>query len=115
HLGAQIRAVVDRRQLADLTAVNANRVASLAWGLGCGFGRLSGALLAPQLELDPYRLTLLVIDTFGVAVVARLTSMPLAVVSGIALGVIESEMTRWNPAAPFDSLRPNLLIIALLV
>jgi branched-chain amino acid transport system permease protein len=114
HLGTQIRAVVDRRQLADLTAVNANRVASLAWALGCGFAGLSGALLAPQLELDPFRLTLLVIDTFGVAVVARLTSMPLAVVAGITLGVIQSLSVRVVLPAPFDSLKPNLLVVALL-
>jgi branched-chain amino acid transport system permease protein len=115
HLGTRIRAVVDRRQLADLTGVNANRVAQIAWGLGCGFAGLSGALLAPQIQLDPFRLTLLVIDTFGVAVVARLTSLPLAVLSGIALGVASSEMTTWKPPAPWNSLRPNLLVIALLV
>jgi branched-chain amino acid transport system permease protein len=115
HLGTRIRAVVDRRQLADLTGVNANRVAAIAWAIGCGFAGLTGALLAPQLELDPFRLTLLVIDTFAVAVVARLTSLPLAVLSGIALGVITSEMTTWNAPAPWDSLRPNLLAIALLV
>jgi branched-chain amino acid transport system permease protein len=115
HLGTQIRAVVDRRQLADLTAVNANRVASLAWAIGCGFAGLSGALLAPQLELDPFRLTLLVIDTFGVAVVARLTSMPLAVVAGIVLGVVQSESVRLTLPAPYDSLKPNLLVVALLV
>lgn len=115
HLGTQIRAVVDRRQLADLTAVNANRVASLAWALGCGFAGLSGALLAPQLELDPFRLTLLVIDTFAVAVVARLTSMPLAVLAGIVLGVTQSLSVRWTPPAPFDELKPNLLVVTLLV
>lgn len=115
HLGRQIRAVVDRRQLADLTGVNANRVAAIAWALGCGFAGLSGALLAPQLELDPFRLTLLVIDTFGVAVVARLTSLPIAVLSGIAFGVVSSELTTWRPPEPFDSLRPNLLVIMLLV
>ena len=115
HLGTRIRAVVDRRQLADLTGVNANRVAQIAWGLGCGFAGLSGALLAPQIQLDPFRLTLLVIDTFGVAVVARLTSLPLAVLSGLALGVASSEMTAWSPPAPWNSLRPNLLVIALLV
>jgi branched-chain amino acid transport system permease protein len=115
HLGTQFRAVVDRRQLADLTAVNANRVASLAWALGCGFAGLSGALLAPQLELDPFRLTLLVIDTFGVAVVARLTNMPLAVLAGIVLGVLQSLSVRWTPPAPFDSLKPNLLVVTLLV
>jgi len=115
HLGTRIRAVVDRRQLADLTGVNANRVAALAWALGCAFAGLSGALLAPQIQLDPFRLTLLVIDTFGVAVVARLTSLPLAVLSGIVLGVAQSEMTSWSPPAPWDSLRPNLLGIALIV
>ena len=115
HTGTRIRAVVDRRQLADLTGVNANRVAQLAWALGCGFAGLSGVLLAPQLELDPYRLTLLVIDTFGVAVVARLTNMAVAVASGIALGVLGSEMTTWNAPAPFDSLRPNVYVITLFV
>jgi branched-chain amino acid transport system permease protein len=115
HLGTRMRAVVDRRQLADLTGVNANRVAAIAWAIGCGFAGLTGALLAPQLELDPFRLTLLVIDTFAVAVVARLTSLPLAVLSGIGLGVASSEMTSWNPPAPWDSLRPNLLDIVLLV
>ena len=115
HLGTRIRAVVDRRQLADLTGVNANRVAAIAWALGCAFAGLTGVLLAPQIQLDPFRLTLLVIDTFAVAVVARLTSLPLAVLSGIALGVASSEMTSWTPSAPWDSLRPNLLVMALLV
>jgi branched-chain amino acid transport system permease protein len=115
HLGTKMRAVVDRRELADLTAVNANRIASLAWALGCGFAGLSGVLLAPQLELDPFRLTLLVIDTFAVAVVARLSSMPLAVLAGIVLGVVQSLSVRWTPPAPFDSLKPNLLVVALLV
>src|SRR3954447_9461585 len=115
HLGTRMRAVVSRGQLADLTGVNANRVAAIAWAIGCGFAGLSGALLAPQLELDPFRLTLLVIDTFAVAVIARLTSLPVAVLSGIALGVASSEMTGWSPPAPWDSLRPNLLVIALLI
>src|SRR3954453_1340692 len=115
HLGTRIRAVVDRRQLADLTGVNANRVAAIAWALGCGFAGLSGALLAPQLELDPYRLTLLVIDTFAVAVVAKLAHLPVAVISGIVLGIIQSELTVWHPAAPLDSLRPNVLVLTLLL
>lgn len=115
HTGVRIRAVVDRRQLADLAAVNANRVSRLAWALGCTFAGVSGVLLAPQLTLDPYRLTLLVIDTFAVAVVARLTSLPLGVVAGIGLGVAQSLLTRWSPPEPWSSLKPNLLVVALLV
>ncbi len=115
HTGVRIRAVVDRRQLADLAAVNANRVSRLAWALGCTFAGISGVLLAPQLTLDPYRLTLLVIDTFAVAVVARLTNMPLAVFAGIGLGTAQSLLTRWNPPEPWTSLKPNLLVVTLLV
>lgn len=115
HTGVLIRAVVDRRQLADLAAVNANRVSRLAWALGCTFAGVSGVLLAPQLTLDPYRLTLLVIDTFAVAVVARLTSMPIAVAAGIGLGTAQSLLTRWNPPEPFTALKPNLLVVTLLV
>ncbi len=115
HLGTQLRAVVDHRQLADLSAVNANRISALAWALGCGFAGLSGVLLAPQLELDPFRLTLLVIDTFGVAVVARLTSMPIAVLAGILLGILQAELVQWSWGAPYDSLKPNLLVVTLLV
>lgn len=114
HLGTRIRAVVDRRQLADLTGVNANRVAQIAWALGCGFAGLTGALLAPQIQLDPFRLTLLVIDTFAVAVIARLTSLPIAVLSGLVLGVATSEMTVWHPPSPWDSLRPNVLGLCLI-
>ena len=115
HTGVRIRAVVDRRQLADLAAVNANSVARLAWALGCTFAGLSGVLLAPQLTLDPFRLTLLVIDTFAVAVIARLTSLPLGLLSGIGLGVAQSLLTRWTPPDPWASLKPNLLVVALLV
>lgn len=115
HTGVRIRAVVDRRELADLAAVNANSVARLAWALGCTFAGLSGVLLAPQLTLDPFRLTLLVIDTFAVAVIARLTSLPLGLLAGVGLGVAQSLLTRWTPPDPWASLKPNLLVVALLV
>lgn len=115
HTGTRIRAVVDRRLLADLAGVNANRVSALAWALGCTFAGLTGVLLAPQLELDPFRLTLLVVDTFAVAVVARLTSMPLGVTAGLFLGVTQSLLTRWTPPDPWSSLKPNLLVVTLLV
>src|SRR5205807_868083 len=78
HLGTEIRAVVDRRELSELAAINANRVAALSWAMGAGLAGLTGVLLAPD-GLDPVRLTLLVIETFSIAVVARLVSIPMAV------------------------------------
>src|SRR5438270_624168 len=77
HLGTEIRAVVDRRELSELAAINANRVAALSWAMGAGLAGLTGVLLAPD-GLDPVRLTLLVIETFSIAVVARLVSITIA-------------------------------------
>ena len=127
HLGTKIRAVVDRRQLSELAAINANRVASLSWALGAGLAGLTGVLLAPD-QLDPIGLTLLVIETFSVAVVARLVSIPVAVAAGVLLlGVLQSLLTQFNPTvAPFfhfhwphwftetiGALKPNLSVLIL--
>lgn len=91
QLGRNMRAVVDRRELAGLAGVNANRVGAIAWALGAGLAGITGVLLAPvTFGLDPFRLTLLVIETFAVAVIARLSSFPLAIAGGLALGLLSS-------------------------
>src|SRR5437764_2192448 len=120
QLGTEIRAVVDRRTLAELTAVRADRVAGLSWALGCVFAGLTGMLLATN-GLDPVGLTLLVIETFSIAVVARLTSLPIAVGAGILiLGVAQSLLTsahvfhgRGAIGSALEQLKPNLSVAVL--
>lgn len=119
RLGCDIRAVVDRRELAELAAVDSDRVASIAWAIGCGFAGLTGVLLA-QDSLDPYHLTLLVVETFSIAVVARLTSLPIAVGAGVLLlGVGHSLLTEVHlfgsstAGRVFAELKPNLSVIIL--
>lgn len=92
-LGTCIRAVVDRRELAELAAIDANRVSQVAWALGCSLGALTGMLIAPP-ALEPTRIIILGIETFSVAVVARLTSIPVALgfgflVMGLGRGVLD--------------------------
>src|SRR5207237_1296201 len=86
--GLQIRAVVDRRELSELASINADRVSGLSWALGCGLAGLTGVLLAPQVNLDPFHFTLLVFDTFSIAVVARLVSLPIAPGAGATLALV---------------------------
>lgn len=119
RLGLHMRAVVDKRELAELATIDAARVARAAWALGCCFAGLTGVLLTSRLNLTPYSLTLLVIDTFGVAVAARLGSLPLAVGVGLVLGVTQNFLESGVPfdifsRAPFDKVPPNLTIVALL-
>src|SRR4051812_49289452 len=114
RLGTQIRAVVDKRELAELASVNANRVSAISWALGCGFAGLVGVLYASSVALDPYRTTLLVIDTFAIAVIARLRNLPSAVVAGISLGVIEGMISAFHLSGPLAGpLQADILAIAL--
>ena len=97
--GLRLRAVVEHRELAQLTAVDADRVSAIAWALGAGLAGLTGVLLAPStFGLDPYHFTLLVAETFAVAVIARLESLWLAVAGGILLGLSISYSSALHPA-----------------
>ncbi|MGH9184638.1 MAG: ABC transporter permease, partial [Acidimicrobiales bacterium] len=123
-LGTEIRAVVDRRELAELAAVNADRVSALAWMMGTTLSALTGVLLAAQsVTLNPYGLTLLVVETFSIAVVARLTSLPVAVGAGVLLLGVGGSLLA-DPRVSllggqgflgetFDDIKPNLSVVLL--
>ncbi|HET7310295.1 MAG TPA: ABC transporter permease [Mycobacteriales bacterium] len=119
-LGTQIRAVVDRRELAELAGVDANRVSAIGWSIGSVFAALTGILLAAQLSLDPFGLTLVVLETFALPVIAGLTNIPIAIAAGIALGIGSSEMNLWSPgtsslSSVWDAVHANLPVVLLLV
>ena len=119
-LGTQIRAVVDRRDLAELSGVDADRVAAIGWSIGCVFAALTGILLAAQLSLQPFNLTLVVLETFAMPVIAGLTNIPIAVAAGIALGVGQSEMNLWTPSdaqlgSIWSAFQANLPVVLLLL
>lgn len=107
-LGASIRAVVDRRELAELAGIDANRVSQVAWALGCSLGALTGLLIAPPV-LEPNRIIILGIETFSVAVVARLTSIPVALGFGFfVLGMGRGVLDGFEPFGSGDGNLPAL-------
>jgi branched-chain amino acid transport system permease protein len=117
--GRQVRAVVDDRQLAELSAIPADRVAAAGWAVGTTLAGFTGILLAPRLQLDPYSLTLLVLETFAVVVAARLASMPVAVLAALAIGVGQSELKQVEATGEVGdvllTVQSNLFVVSLLV
>lgn len=96
-LGTSIRAVVDRRDLAELATIDANRVSQVAWSLGCTLAAVTG-LIIPQGVLEPTKIIFLGIETFSVAVVARLTSIPIALGFGFfVMGMGRSVLDIFEP------------------
>jgi branched-chain amino acid transport system permease protein len=117
-IGTSIRAVVDRRDLAELAGVDADRVAAIGWATGAFVAALTGILIAPQIQFTPFELTLVVLETFAVPVIAGLTNLPIAILAGLALGIGSSEMSLLSPTGAalgiWQALQANLPIVALL-
>ncbi|MFH9590427.1 ATP-binding cassette domain-containing protein [Streptomyces luteogriseus] len=119
RFGRELRAVVDDRRLAGLGGIDADRVAAAGWAFGSFTAGLTGVLLAPYVRLDPYGLSLLVMEVVAVAVAARMRSLAVAVVVALGIGVAQSQLTRLHPsgwAEPLlQAVGTNLFVVALLV
>lgn len=121
-LGTMIRAVVDRRELAELSAIDSNRVSQVAWSLGCTLAAITGVII-PQGTLEPTKIIFFGIETFSVAVVARLTSVPKAILFGFLgmglgralLDVFEPFGTTGSAAETYQAVVTNLSSIVLFV
>ncbi|NEA71364.1 branched-chain amino acid ABC transporter permease/ATP-binding protein [Streptomyces sp. SID13588] len=120
RFGTRLRAVVDDRRLAVLGGIDADRVAAAGWAFGAFTAGLGGVLLAPYLRLDPYGLSLLVMETMAVAVAAGMRSLPVAVGVAVAVGVGQSQLTRLHPGGSWQepllqAVGANLFVVALLM
>lgn len=119
RIGTELRAVVDDRSLAVLGGIDADRVAAAGWAFGSFTAGLTGVLLAPYVRLDPYGMPLLVMEVLAVAVVARMRSLPVAVVVALGIGVAQSQLTRLHPSGwgepLLQAVGANLFVVALLI
>jgi branched-chain amino acid transport system permease protein len=90
RMGITMRAVVDDRELAALSAASPNRVGMLGFALGSSLAALAGVLLASQVQLNAVTMTLVVINGYAAAVVGRLRNLPLTFVGALVLGLLQA-------------------------
>lgn len=120
RLGTAMRAVVDDHQLLDMTGINPVRVRLSAWVIGSCFAAASGVLFAAvQNQVDVDILSLLVIQAFGAAAIARFSSLPIAFVGGLALGVLQGiaskELSTYPNLSGIDINIPFIVLFLILV
>ena len=118
--GMAMRAVVDNPTLLAYFGTGPDRIRRQAWMIGAGVAVGSGILIAPTLGLDPFLLTLLVVQAFGAAAIGRFSSLPLTYAGGLVVGIggalaqrymTGSEVLRGLPASfPFIVLFAVLLL-----
>ena len=115
-IGLQMRAVVESPRMTELAGINADRVSAFSWMLSSAFAGLAGVLLAPLFaQLAAPNFTILLIAAIAAAAFGRLTSIPLAFLGGILLGVAQGILGGYLPpdSVLSNGLRPSLPFVAL--
>ena len=95
-LGAAMRAVADDPASARLWGINVDRITALSWMLGSAVAAVAGVLITPLINFNTYSLTVIVIDAFTAALIGRLTSLPMALVGALLLGLAQNWPTAFT-------------------
>jgi ABC-type branched-subunit amino acid transport system ATPase component/branched-subunit amino acid ABC-type transport system permease component len=111
RLGLRMRAVVDRRDLAETRGIDADRTSAVSWMIGSFLAGVAGVLLAPLFTLNAPTFTTVVLVSTAAVVLARFRSLPVAFGGGLLIGVVQNliagyadfarEINGFRTAVPF--------------
>ncbi|MDQ3878288.1 MAG: ATP-binding cassette domain-containing protein [Actinomycetota bacterium] len=118
RFGLAIRGAADNPELARLSGVFSGRMSSLAWGLAGGLAAFTAILTQPTqgfagaATFGPG----LLLRALAAAVIGRMVSIPVALLGGIGLGVIEQLTTyNYSQAGLVDGILFAIILVALLL
>jgi branched-chain amino acid transport system permease protein len=88
-LGALLRAGTENPKLLQAFGVNIPLMITLTYGFGVGLAALAGVMATPIMQVNPLMGANLLNIVFAVVVIGGLGSIMGAIVSGLALGILE--------------------------
>lgn len=115
-IGLRMRAVVESPRMTELAGISSDRVSSAGWALSSILAGMAGLLLGPLFpQLSAQNFFLLIVVAIAAAAFAGLSSLPLALVGGLALGIGAQIISRFLPTGSILSqgLRPSLPFVVL--
>lgn len=113
HLGKAMRAVSVSAEAATLMGIRVESVYRWSWAMSTAIGALAGLLVAPLIGINPEIGQLILRGLLG-AVIGGFTSVPGAIVGGLAVGLIET-YSGVLVGTTFKNLVPFVLLMVLLV
>lgn len=99
RLGSQIRAGIDKREMAQCLGIDVSRLITAGFALGTGLAGLSGGLVVPLLGANSTMGAEMLSIAFVVLVIGGLGSLYGALAAGILVGVIQSVSSVFAPSA----------------
>jgi branched-subunit amino acid ABC-type transport system permease component len=117
RFGKAMRAVSDDPVAASLWGVPVNMVGTVSWMLGSLIAAIGGILLISiGINFDSVSLTIIVVDALAAALIGGLVSLPLTVLGGFGLGLVEQYPRIWIQSTGLPRAVAFLVIlVALLV
>ena len=115
-IGLRMRAVVESARMTELAGISADRVSSVGWALSSILAGMAGVLLGPLFpQLSSQNFFLLIVAAIAAAAFAGLSSLPLALVGGLGLGIGAQILSRTLPTNSIlaQGLRPSLPFVVL--
>jgi sulfate-transporting ATPase len=109
--GIATSAVAENELSAAALGVSPDRVALVNWTIGSALAGVAGALISAIVPLTPEGSSLLVVPALAAAIIGGFRSFPLTFVGGLAIGIIESELTNYV-SAPGWAASTGFLVIA---
>ena len=113
--GVVTSAVAENYLAASSLGRSPELVATINWALGSALAGLAGILIIPITGLSVTQLSLLLYPALAGALVGGFSSFMLALLGGLAIGIGQSELTRYVSAAGWATAFPFLVIVAVLV
>jgi branched-chain amino acid transport system permease protein len=100
RLGAMLRAGTEQPRLAQALGIDVPRLVVLTYAGGAALAGVAGVLAAPVTQVTPLMGSNLVIVVFAIVVIGGMGSVMGAVLTGLALGVLEGlAKVAWPPAS----------------
>lgn len=115
RIGLAMRALSDQRGLSAILGIRVLQVDTAAWVISGAFAGVCGLLLGNIVRLQATVLTFLVIPAFAAAIIGRLSSLPVTVAAGLAIGVLEAVAVLVPGFSPFRTATPFLIALLAIV
>lgn len=88
-LGALLRAGTENPRLVEAFGINVPLMVTLTYGFGVALAAFAGVLAAPVIQISPLMGSNLIITVFAVVVIGGMGSILGAIITGLALGIVE--------------------------
>ena len=119
--GLHTRAAAETETGAYVSGISPDRIAAANWVISAVVAGFVGILISPVSPLVPYSYTLFIVPALAAAIVGGFDRIGVAVAAGLAIGMLQSEMTYlqttwdWLPDSGMPELVPLVLLLVVLV